>query len=151
MNPLFGEFECKVDAKGRFLLPAGLLRQMDGPDVEEFVIKQGPDGNLEMYPTRVFQDELMRIAQKNRHQAQTRRFLRAFQQGSRRVNPDGNNRLLIPKPLIESAGIEKEIVLIAAIDRVEIWNKPDYEAWLNDEANDLAELSEAVMGEDDNG
>ncbi len=151
MNPLFGEYDCKVDAKGRFLLPAGLLRQMDGPDAEEFVIKQGPDGNLEMYPTRVFQDELMRIAQKNRHQANTRRFLRAFQQGAKRVSPDGNKRLLIPKPLLDTADIDKDIVLIAAIDRVEIWDKAKYEQWLDDEANDLAQLSEDVMGDTDNG
>lgn len=69
--------------------------------------------------------------------------------GATPVELDSNARILIPKRLAEYAGIEKEVVLVAAFNRIEIWDKARYEAWISDEKIDMEKLSEEVMGNAD--
>jgi MraZ protein len=56
---------------------------------------------------------------------------------------------LIPKNLVDVAGIAKEVVLSSAINIVEIWDKDNYEKVLEETAEDFASLAEEVMGDDD--
>ncbi len=59
---------------------------------------------------------------------------------------DSSSRILIPKRLCEYAELEKEIILVAQIDKVEIWDKEKYEKWFNEPDFDFEELAEEVMG-----
>ena len=61
---------------------------------------------------------------------------------------DSTGRLLIPKNLVEIAGIKKEVVLSSAINIIEIWDKESYEKVLDETAENFAELAEEVMGDD---
>ena len=65
------------------------------------------------------------------------------------IAPDASDRILLPKRLVEYAGIEKEVVLSAVNDRVEIWSKERYDQMLNDEPDDFSDLAEEVMGDVD--
>jgi MraZ protein len=65
------------------------------------------------------------------------------------VEIDATGRLLIPKNLVDVAGIAKEVVLSSAINIVEIWDKDNYEKVLEETAEDFASLAEEVMGDDD--
>lgn len=146
MKPIFGEFECKLDAKGRFLLPSGLKRQLPQNEQESFVVNRGIDTCLVLFPIRVWEEELSKIHAKNQYIAKNRAFARKFQSGAMPVALDGNSRINIPKRLMEYAGLSKEVVLVASFDRVEIWDKDAYEAWLDDDQFDMEKLSEEVMG-----
>jgi MraZ protein len=148
MEPIFGEYECKLDDKGRFLMPAALLKQLPEEDREEFVLNKGLDPCLVLYPIKVWKEELKRIHSKNQYVAQNRAFARKFQSGATPVSPDGNRRLLIPKRLMNHAGIERDLILFGAFDRVEVWGKEQYEAWQADENNNLEKLAEQVMADD---
>jgi MraZ protein len=150
MNQIFGEYECKVDAKGRFLLPAGLLKQLDPESSTDFVLNRGLDQCLVLYPLKVWRAELGKIMQKNQYVAENRAFARKFQAGATPVSLDSNNRLLVPKRLAAYAGVEKELVLIGAMDRIEVWAKEAYDEWLESPENDLETLAEKVMADDDN-
>jgi len=149
MNPLFGEYACKVDPKGRFLLPAALLKQLNDADQHDFVINRGLDPCLVLYPLRIWKEELSKIFAKNQYTAKNRAFARRFQAGATPLTLDGQKRVLVPKRLAEWAEIDKSIVLIGAFDRIEIWSEARYEAWLNDASNDLEALSEDVMADPD--
>lgn len=149
MKPIFGEFECKVDAKGRFMLPSGLRKQLPESEQNDFVINRGLDKCLTLYPIRVWERELAKIHAKNQYVAKNRAFARKFMNGASPVELDSNSRVLIPRRLFEYAGIQKEIVLVASFDRMEIWDKAVYEAWLEDDQYDMEQLSEEVMGASD--
>lgn len=146
MFTLFGEFDCKADAKGRFLLPAGLLKQLPETEQTHFVIAEGLDGNLLLYPKQVFHAELQEVGRKNRYQATHRALLRLLSRG-KPVEVDGNKRVLIPKSLLDKAGIDKDIVLLATLDRVEVWARERYDAWTHENADALPQLAEEVMGD----
>jgi MraZ protein len=75
-----------------------------------------------------------------------RDFARYFFRGATEISFDANNRILIPKPLLEYAGIEKDVVLFAYNNRIEVWSKKNYHQQMDEEPRDFVKLSEQVMG-----
>lgn len=147
MISLIGEYDCKLDAKGRFLMPAALRKQFPEVNQNEFVVNRGLDQCLVLYPIPVWEEELKRLQSRNQYVKKNRAFLRMFLNGATRVTLDGNGRALIPKRLMESAELQKEIILVAQIDKVELWDKATYDKWMDDNEYDFEELAEEVMGE----
>ncbi len=145
MISLIGEYDCKLDAKGRFLMPAGLRKQLPEDQQNEFVINRGLDQCLTLYPVPVWEMELKRLQARNQYVKKNRAFLRMFLNGATKVQLDGNGRVLIPKRLMEHAKLEKETILVAQIDKVEIWDKKAYEEWMEEPEYDFEELAEEVM------
>lgn len=148
MRPIFGEFECKIDSKGRFVLPSGLKKQLPEAEQKDFVINRGLDECLVLYPLAVWERELQRIHSRNQYIEKNRAFARKFMNGATPLELDGSSRVLVPKRLMGYASLEKEIVLVASFDRIEIWGKEAYEKWLESDKWDMEELSEEVMGGD---
>lgn len=148
MKPLIGEYNCKVDDKGRFLVPSGLRKQLPEAQRDEFVINRGFDNCLVMYPLSVWEKELRRIQSRNQYVKKNRAFTRMFLNGATPVSLDGNGRALIPKRLAEQLGLGKDLVLLAQIDKVEIWDQSTYDSWMEDPDFDFDELAEDVMSDD---
>jgi len=65
------------------------------------------------------------------------------------VELDASGRLLVAKDLIAFAGISKDVVVSAAVNIIEIWDKQKYEQAIDDATVDFADLAEEVMGQDD--
>ena len=76
-------------------------------------------------------------------------FIRRFTAGVKKIEIDTNGRLLIPKDLIKHANIKKEIVVSAAVNILEIWDKNNYEKAIDEATIDFASLAEEVMGNKD--
>ncbi|MBX3101154.1 MAG: division/cell wall cluster transcriptional repressor MraZ [Bacteroidetes bacterium] len=150
MSFIFGEFECKADAKGRFLMPAALLRQLPEDHRQSFVMNRGLDKCLVLYTQQVWQEELTKIYGKNQFVAENRAFARMFQSGATPLELDASNRLLVPKKLAEHAGIDKDLVLIGSGNKIEVWSKEAFEVQLAQDLPQLAEISERVMADKDN-
>ena len=146
MNSLIGTYECKVDTKGRLMLPSSLKKQMM-PIVEEgFVLKRSVfQPCLELYPMQEWSALMNKMNGLNRFSKKNNDFIRKFSAGVKMIDVDTNGRLLIPKDLIGFAGISKEIVVSSAINIIEIWDKDKYESVLSD-SEGFAELAEDVMG-----
>ncbi|MBK8356474.1 MAG: division/cell wall cluster transcriptional repressor MraZ [Saprospiraceae bacterium] len=72
-----------------------------------------------------------------------------FFRGLRDVATDSAERILLPKPLLEFAGITKEVVLFGYMDRVEIWDKATYYEWADMEPDNFAQLSDRLLGNRD--
>ena len=150
MVNLIGTYECKVDAKGRMMMPSALKKQLSAVLQDGFVLKRSVfQPCLELYPMHEWNLMMGKINQLNRFVKKNNDFIRRFTAGVKTVEVDANGRLLIPKDLTGFAGIDKEIVLSSAINIIEIWDKDKYENAIDEAADDFADLAEEVMGNDD--
>ena len=138
MSYLVGHYNCKLDAKGRVLVPSEFKEQL-GDQVEEgFVLRPGLHAHcLELYTKQDWnevQDQLRaKFSQFNKKQEAA---MRRYDAGSRFVKLDASGRLLITKDLIEKASLVKDIVITSVTTKMEIWDKDLYEQSINDELSD---------------
>ncbi len=146
MAPLLGEYVCKIDSKGRFMLPSGLRRQLPDEGQERFVINRGFENNLMLYPEAEWQRISREVNSLNLYNKKNREFARYFFRGASELRTDSAGRLLLPKPLLSYGNIEKEMVLLAYGGHIEIWAKTAYEAMMASEPDDFSSLAEEVMG-----
>ena len=146
MSTIIGAYECKVDAKGRLMLPAPLKKQL-GSLEDGFVLKRSVfQPCLELYPMDEWDKMMQKINKLNRFVKKNNDFIRRFTAGVKIIEIDGTGRLLIPKDLTVFAKIDKDIVLSSAVNIVEIWDKDLYESTIENAADDFADLAEEVMG-----
>mgnify|MGYP006205257743 FL=1 len=155
MNTIIGTYECKVDAKGRVLLPAPLKKQLTDSLNDGFVLKRSVfQPCLELYPMSEWNLMMQKINKLNRFVKKNNDFIRRFTAGVKVVEIDNLGRLLIPKDLVTFGNISKDLVLSSAVNIVEIWDKDLYEKSISGDDMDFADLAEEVMGninDDDNG
>jgi MraZ protein len=155
LNTIVGTYECKVDAKGRLLLPAPLKKQLASSLQDGFVLKRSVfQPCLELYPMSEWNLMMQKINKLNRFVKKNNDFIRRFTAGVKVVEIDNLGRLLVPKDLVVFASISKDLVLSSAVNIVEIWDKDFYEKSISGEDMDFADLAEEVMGnlnDDDNG
>jgi MraZ protein len=146
LKTLIGTYECKVDAKGRLMLPTSLKKQL-GSLEEGFVLKRSVfQPCLELFPMSEWNKMMLKINKLNRFIKKNNDFIRRFTAGVKMVDIDTTGRLLIPKDLVVFATIEKDIVLNSAINIIEIWDKDKYENAIENATDDFADLAEEVMG-----
>ena len=155
MDTIVGTYECKVDAKGRLLMPAPLKKQLATSLQNGFVLKRSVfQPCLELYPMQEWDLMMQKINKLNRFVKKNNDFIRRFTAGVKVVEIDALGRLLVPKDLVAFASIAKEVVFSSAVNIVEIWDKDLYEKSISGEDVDFADLAEEVMGninDDDNG
>ncbi len=147
MNHFLGEFECKLDAKNRMVLPAALKRQMPDVEREGLIINRGFEKNLVIYTRQEWRNIMEKLERLNPFDRKNREFIRQFSRGATELNLDAAGRVLIPKSLSAYAGINSELVLSCQISKIEVWDKAAYEAQWNDDSHDFAALAEEVMGD----
>ncbi|WP_339888274.1 division/cell wall cluster transcriptional repressor MraZ [uncultured Flavobacterium sp.] len=146
MNTLIGTYECKVDAKGRLMIPAPLKKQFASLE-DGFVLKRSVfQPCLELFPMSEWNIMMAKINKLNRFVKKNNDFIRRFTAGVKVVEIDATGRLLIPKDLIVFGQIEKDLVLSSAINIIEIWDKTLYENAIENATDDFADLAEEVMG-----
>ena len=146
MTNFIGEFNCKIDAKGRVMLPAALRKQLSPDANERFVMNRGFEQCLVLYPKNEWEVISAEVNKLNQYVKKNREFIRYFYRGATELELDANGRLLLPKRMLQYAGISKEIVLFAYGNRIEVWDKDKYDNLLTDEPEDFADLAEEVMG-----
>ena len=147
MINLIGTYECKIDVKGRLLLPVNLKKQLGDHVNESFIVRRSVFQNcLELHPFSEWKLTMEKMNKLNKFVKKNNDFIRMYNAGVRIVELDSNGRLLIPKDLSKIYFSNNEIVLTSAINIVEIWDKKQYENLINNSADDFADLSESVMG-----
>lgn len=145
MTNFIGEYECKLDDKGRLMLPSGLKKQCASSFDGRFVVNRGLENCLVLYQKQDWDVVSGKIAKLNQFVLKNRQFIRRFNNGATALELDAVGRLLVPKKLLEYAGISKELILFGYADKIEIWSKEAYEKMMNEE-QDFAKLAEEVMG-----
>ena len=148
MINLIGTYECKIDTKGRLMLPAVLKRQLLPVLKDGFVLKRAVfQSSLELYPMEEWNELMQKVNKLNRFNKKNNDFVRRFTAGVKLIELDSSGRLLVAKDLIEFAGLKKDIVISSSVNILEIWDKKQYEQAIDDAALDFADLAEEVMGD----
>ena len=148
MTNYIGEYACKVDAKGRVVLPMGLLKQFPEGQRESFVINRSVFQRcLVLYPMELWNVTMNDLGRLNRFVKENDDFIRMFTNGAVRVEVDGSKRILLPKRLSDYAGIRNDIVFTANLNKIEIWSDQGHESVMGEfDADGFAQLAEKVMG-----
>ena len=151
MAGLVGEFEVKLDEKGRFLFPSGLRKQLPSASQRDFMLNKGFEDCLTLYPLPELEKVSDRLSKMNLFKPKNRMFYRLFHQGAKQIALDNAGRVLIHTTLVERVGLLQEVMLIAYNDRIEIWDKSKYFNLIEGNMADFADLADDVIGDLDNG
>ncbi len=131
-----GEYNHTIDAKGRLIVPSKFREQLG----EEFVITKGLDGCLFVYSNEEWKKIEESFRDKPLTSKDARKFTRFFFAGACNCEVDKQGRILIPSNLREYAGIEKDVVSVGVLSRVEIWSKEKWQD--NGDYEDMDEIAE---------
>ena len=127
MSYPIGHFNCKLDAKGRLMLPAEFKEQMGEQAEEGFVLRPSLFDNslfLDLYTRKDWDEQQEKLRGKfNVYDEEGIEALRFLNRGVRFAKLDANGRLQIPKDLMEQGGLVKEVVVEALANKMEIWDK----------------------------
>ena len=146
MIGFLGEYEVTLDLKSRFLLPAGFKKQLPEGENAQFVINRGFEKCLTLYPIQSWEPIFSEISKLNDFDPKVREFRRYFLNGATLADLDSAGRLLIPQNLKTHAGLEKDIVLVSAINKIEIWDKTSYQQFFESFSPDsFSSLAQQVM------
>jgi MraZ protein len=147
MTGFLGEFEATLDAKGRFLLPAGFKKQLPEAERDRYVINRGFEKCLALYPVRTWEPLFGKINGLNEFDPKQREFKRAFLNGATFVEPDTAGRILLPPSLKVYAELQKDIVLMATGDKLEIWDSNKYKQFFDSISSDaLSDMARDILG-----
>ena len=129
---LIGTYFHTLDEKGRMAVPFKLRTDLGDP----FYITSLTDDCLAAYPEEgweAFSAKLDAIPQSD---IEAQRFVRSVSSNACKGEPDKQGRVLLPQVLRDKVGIDKEIVIIGAINRVEIWAKEKYRGYQEETPSD---------------
>jgi MraZ protein len=130
-----GEYSHSVDAKGRMIMPAKFREQLG----DTFVVTKGVDGCLYVYSQEEWERIEAKFREVNLTTKDARKFMRFFFAGAATCEVDKQGRILIPGVLREFAGLDKDVVLVGVLTKIEIWDKERYE-----EASSYEDMDEIV-------
>lgn len=142
-----GQFEHSIDSKNRIIVPskfrenARIIEKNENPI---FIVTRGFEQALFMF-TRTHWEEFSRVV-KNfpMTNEDARIFIRFFFAGATEQEIDRQGRLTLPGHLIQFAGIERDVIIIGAMDRIEIWAKEKWDAYFNTKLQNIEEVSEKL-------
>lgn len=125
-----GEYQHNIDAKGRVIVPAKFREELGS----KFVVTKGLDKCLVIYTMeewKLFEEKMKKFPITDEG---VRRFFRFLFSGACECEPDAQGRIIIPQNIRKHANILKELVFIGVVNKVEIWNKDNWDTY-NDEDN----------------
>jgi MraZ protein len=135
-----GEYDCKLDAKGRLVLPAKIKSALPEVSGNQLVVRIGLEPCLVIYPVVEYKKVYSKIAGLSEFNAEYRSIQRNFFRGTMEVELDSAGRFLIPKSMLHHAELQKEAVVVGMGNKVEVWNPDKYQAFLIKDQDKLSEL-----------
>ena len=150
MSGFIGEFPSTVDSKGRFLLPAGLKKQIPVKEQTLFVVHRGIEKHLVVYTKKEWEKISEGVNSLNLFVEENREFIRKYHRGATLMELDTTNRLLVPQQLLDYAGIDKDIVLYTYANRIELWSQKEFDKMIKNDKVNYSKLAEKVMGKKKN-
>ena len=138
---LLGTHTPKLDDKGRVILPAKFRDELS----TGVVVTRGQEHCIYVFSAREFEDLHDKIRQAPVTSKTARDYLRVFLSGASAETPDKQNRVTIPAALRSYAGLERDLTVIGAGSRVEIWDTAAWETYLAEQEATFANTTEEVI------
>ena len=142
-----GQFTHSIDSKGRISIPAKLRKHVSSDANDAFVMTKGTSTCIDIYPMDEWQQMEQKLLKLNPFNPDDAKFIRMFSQYASEDTMDSQARILIPQPLIEYAKIDKEVLILGALKKIEVWNPKVYEDYINQSTDTYEEIAAKVMKE----
>lgn len=136
-----GTYAPKLDDKGRIVLPAKFWDALEAG----IVVTRGQERCLYVYSVREFEELHEKIRQAPVTSKQARDFLRLFLSGAHSEVPDKQRRVTIPALLRGYAGLDRELTVIGAGSRAEIWDTEAWNDYYTQHESGYSEIAEEVI------
>jgi MraZ protein len=140
------EFESKLDAKGRLVLPARIKAQLPEGD-NELVVRRGFEQCIVIYPMVEFKKVFSKISALSEFNEEYRKLQRNFLAGTAIVEMDSIGRFMIPKNMLAYAQLDKEVILVGTGNKIEVWNPSIYEKHSIQDQGELSKLAEKYLND----
>ncbi len=144
-NLFRGQYTYSVDSKGRLSIPAKLRRHLSPEANDTFVMTQGTATCIDLYPMDQWQHFEQKLIDLNPFNPQEAKFIRMILQHATEDKLDSQSRILIPPNLLEYAGIEKEVLVLGALKKIELWDPNTYKKYLEKSSETYEEIAAKVM------
>lgn len=140
-----GQFLYNLDSKGRISIPAKLRKSVAPEANDTFVMTKGLNGCIDVYPADQWQIIEDRLAKLNSFIPKNQSFVRMIMQFATEDQLDSQSRILIPQILLQHAKIEKEVLILGALKKIELWNPKIYEDYINTLPETYEQIAAEVM------
>jgi MraZ protein len=140
-----GSYGYSVDSKGRINIPARLRKYVSTEANDTFVITRGYDQCLYVYPLDEWTRLELEIRQLSSTNPKHRFFKRRLLEWATESQLDGQFRIMIPRDLLQFAGIENDVLIIGVLDHIEVWNPRIYEAYLKTQDESYETVAQTVL------
>ncbi|MFH0735673.1 MAG: division/cell wall cluster transcriptional repressor MraZ [bacterium] len=141
-----GSYNYSMDAKNRVSIPAKFRRYLKPEALDTFVMTRGLSECVYLYPMDIWNDQIApRLGLLDEFDPNESSFLRLYLELASDDSLDTQSRIIIPKTLIEFAGIEKEVFILGAMNRIEIWNPETYKKYKESIQRPYSEIASEVM------
>ncbi len=143
MSGFLGRYEYQLDDKGRVGLPAGFRRAAEG---ESFVLLQWRPPSLTLFPQPAWKNVERRLLEFRHTAPEEYEHILWLASSASEVTPDKQHRILIPGFLRDAAGLDGSVLLVGALDRIEIWNPKSFTDQVRPGGPEFAQFAHQIFG-----
>ncbi len=140
----YGYWEVSIEKSGRLKLPAALLKSLPEDERKAFYVTHGFGEHIMLWSEKSYGEQMAYLNSLNRNLTIVKQYRNAFLRNTAYLECDSQDRIVIPKPLMEQYSIEKEIVLLLDNGRIEIWNCSRYHEKFDMTPEALEKLNEEI-------
>jgi len=137
-----GEFLHTIDSKGRLIIPAKFRESLG----DRFIATKGLDNCLFLYPESEWRSLEEKLSKLPVSDANARAFVRFLLAGAAECEFDKQGRILLPGSLREYACLEKDVVVVGVMNRMEIWDAAKWNAYSAKAASNYEKAAESLVG-----
>jgi len=147
MSLFSSQYECKLDAKGRMVLPAKIKGSLPEASTNELMLRMGFEPLLILYPMMEYKRLFSKIGGLSDFNPEHRKLKRSFFSAIAPVEFDANGRINIPNVFLKYAQLEKEVVVVGIGNSIEIWNPELYQKYMINDQEEFSQLAQKYLDE----
>jgi MraZ protein len=140
-----GQFTYSVDSKGRLSIPARLRKHVSPESNDTFVMTQGTAACVDIYPLDQWQIIEAKLLALNTFKPNEARFVRMISQHATEDTLDSQSRILVPQALLKYAKIDKDVLILGLLKKIELWNPEVYAEYLEQSPESYEQIAAEVM------
>jgi len=144
-NLFRGQFTYSVDSKGRLSIPAKMRKHVSPECNDTFVMTQGTAGCIDVYPLDQWQQFETKLLTLNPFKPNDAKFIRMILQHATEDTLDSQARILVPQALLQYAKIDKEVLILGALKKIELWSPDVYSEYLKQTPETYEQIAAEVM------
>ena len=141
----FGSYTHNLDDKGRLVIPSKMRDELGS---KAYILK-GFDGTLSIYKESDFQNLVLELKNLPFNKKNSRAYLRIQLASACELDIDRQGRALLPTQLLNKYQIGKEVIVIGALDHIEVWNRTDYEEYEKNADSSFETIAEELSDKED--